>query len=278
MVNEFLSRLRANEQAGQPLVWLDAEDYASAVLTNGRPLPWCNSTEFVSTYGRLQTLLKPGVAPLNVGSFLAAWLQNNPAALMNMSGKKRVRYAVKRLLGTEEPRALIQEIVSALCDTLDEPVVLVLPPNDTLINWANQVANQAESAELTDIDIDTASVYLADFLRIFSGLDVAGVLVQMPNGMQVNAESLELYSPIINVAKHYHWAVGLECSAGATVDESVQFLISDTAQSCPTGVAHGESFWSSGSTNFESPNFFYARVPAELAPEAVLARLTGLKG
>jgi hypothetical protein len=68
-------------------------------VRNGKPFPWSNPTEFVSSYGQLQSLLKPGVALVNQGIFLKAWLDANPAALNEMSGKKCVRFAIKKLLG-----------------------------------------------------------------------------------------------------------------------------------------------------------------------------------
>jgi hypothetical protein len=175
----------------------------------------------------------------------------------------------------EGHRQVIREIVSALCESRSEPVVLVLPPNGDLINWANNRANGAEPVEVTEIDVDTVSVYLADFMRTFSGLDIAGVLVELPQGTDINAELLDLYSPIVNVSKHYHWALGMAVS-GARVDDSeqlLQFVVSDGASTGLTGLVQSEAFWQGEATNWQQPHFVYATVPPDMEPEQVLERL-----
>jgi hypothetical protein len=280
MANELLDAIEAGIASQKPLVWLEAEAYGAEVVRNGKPFPWTSPTEFVSSYGQLQSLLKPGVAPVNLDNFLKAWLDANPAALSEMSGKKRVRVAIKRLLGMDGPRAIIREIVSALCESVSQPVVLVLPTNGELINWANQKANAAEPKDLTDIDIDSVSVYLADFLRAFSGLNVAAVLVQLPEGTDINPELLDLYSPIINVARHYHWAMGIQVSAApvSDPDEVLQYVIADTLQSCATGVVHSDAFWNGEPAKWLAPGFVYAHVAENMEPDLVLARLTALRG
>jgi hypothetical protein len=279
MANQLLDAIQHGVTVNKPLVWLEAETYGAEVVRNSKPFPWTNPTEFVSSYGQLQSLLKADVAPVHLGRFLGAWLAANPAALTQMSGKKRVRFAIKRLLGMDTQRQVIREIVGALCDSLSQPVVLVLPPNGDMINWANNSANGAEPVELTEIDIDSVSVYLADFLRAFSGLEVAGVLVQLPQGTTINPELLDLYSPVINVARHYHWAMGMQV-AGADVsdpDDLLQYVIADTVQSCTTGIVQAPSFWELGVAEWNTPNFVYAEVPADLQPELVLERLAALR-
>lgn len=278
MANPLMDAIAEGNAIGKPLVWLDAEAYGEAVVLNGRVFPWTNPTEFVSGYGQLQSLLKPGVAPINLGNFLKAWLAANPMALNEMRGKKRVRFALKRLLGMEEMRAVIRDIVSALCLSVSQPVVLVLPPNGELINWANQQANGAEPQALTEIDIDSVSVYLADFLRAFSGLGVAGVLVQLPDGTAVNPELLDLYSPIINVSTNYHWALGMQVTQPAEVrdpDEVLGFVISEGAAA--GGQVLGSDFWHAGSFNKLEQGFYFSRVDASLEPEIVLEHLAALK-
>lgn len=280
MVNKLIDAVEAGLTANRPLVWLEAEAYGAEVVRNGKPFPWNNPTEFVSSYGQLQSLLKPDVAPVNLDNFLRAWLDANPVALNEMGGKKRVRFAIKRLLGMDGPRTIIREIVSALCQSVSQPIVLVLPRNGELINWANQKANGAGPQELTEIDVDSVSVYLADFLRAFSGLDVAGVLVQLPAGTRICPALLELYSPIINVARHYHWAMGMQVAESSNMsdpDEHLDYVIADSAQACTTGMAQAPSFWDTGTANWRAPGFVFAQVPAQLQPELVLERLATLR-
>lgn len=275
MANALLDAIAQGNDLGKALVWLDAEAYGSRVLLQNQAFPWHNPTEFVSAYTQLQSLLKAQVAPVNLGRFLRSWLAMNPAALAEMGGKKRVRFAIKRLLGNDDQRQLIREIVSALCESRPEPVVLVLPPNGELINWANKQANGADPAALTEIDIDSVSVYLADFMRTFSGLDIAGVLVELPGGSDINPQLLDMYSPIVNVAKHYHWALGMAVAGGTVQDpeQQLQFVVADTASKGVTGLVQSEAFWERGVINWQPPHFVYASVPPDITPELVLERL-----
>jgi hypothetical protein len=278
MANEFLDAIAAGAAGGEPLVWLEAEEYGSRVINNGKPLPWTNPTEFVSKYSQLLNLLKPGAAPVHIGSFLAAWLEANSGVLSEMGGKSRLRYAIRKLLGMEAPRLIIRDIVSALCQSVSQPVMLVFPENGRLVNWANRRANNVPDAGISDIDVDTVSVYLADFMRAFSGLDVAGVLVQLPAGTAVNPGLLELYSPLVNVAKHYHWAFGIKVMNPQEINDSeeqLNFIISDHPGA--SGKVLGESFWQSGECEPAGEGFYYAAVPAQMEPELVLDRLAGLR-
>ena len=279
MANQLMDAIKRGNELGRPLVWLDAEEYGSRVVLNGKSFAWNNPTEFVSDYGQLQSLLQADVAAVHLGRFLRSWLTANPAALAQMSGKKRIRFAIKRLLGMEAQRRVIRDIVSALCESRQEPLVLVLPPNGELINWANNMANGVEEGELTDIDIDSVSVYLADFMRTFSGLDIAGVLVELPAATAVSPDLLALYSPVVNVARHYNWALGMFVSEATVEDpeELLQFVIAQQAAAGVTGLVQGEAFWEGDCADWRPPHFIYSKVPPAMAPELVLDRLTGLR-
>jgi hypothetical protein len=222
-------------------------------------------------------LLKPDVASFPVGEFLSAWLTENSSALDEMSGKKRIRFAIKRLLGMQAPRHTLTEMVNALCQSVSQPLVLVLPPNGELINWANQQANQGEPAKISELDVDSVSVYLADFLRIFAGLNVAGVVVQLPDETSVNPELLALYSPIINVAKHYDWAFGIQVNAPVELNDSdsvLDMVLSDHANA-NSGMLD-EEFWDGSRVKTDS-GFYFGKVDPDLTPEIVLSRLASLK-
>jgi len=281
VTNQLIEAISSAADNGKPLVWLDAEGYCSRVLLNDKTIPWTNTAEVVSIFGQIQGLLKADVAPVHLGNFLRAWLAANTIALAEMRGKKQARFAVKRLLGVEALRQLVHETVSSLCGSLSQSVVLVLPPNRELISWVNHETNGMGFNVITDMDVDSVSVYLADFLRIFSELDVAGVLLQLPEGTAVNPRLLELYSPIINVTRHYKWAFGMEVSAPGEVNDpekQLQYIITDDVQSCSTGLVQTRAFWDTGTVKWEVPHFVYAEVPPGLQPELVLERLASLKG
>lgn len=279
MANLLLDNIAQGIELNKPLLWLDSEAYAAKVMRGQSSFTWTNSTELVTNYSQMQSLLKPGVAPINLMNFFAQWLSENTIALNEMAGKKRIRVAIKRFLGLEQPRKQIREIVSALCATLNEPVVLVLPENGELIKWAHKAANGVEVEELTEIDIDSVSVYLADFLRCFSGLDIAGVLVQVPEQTDITPELLELYSPIINVSKHYHWALGMQVSGQCTIndrEEILDFVINNQDLGCAKAL-NGD-FWDKGEFKPIESGFYFSHIDTNLQPEMVLDRLAQLRG
>jgi len=122
------------------------------------------------------------------------------------------------------------------------------------------------------------SVYLADFLRAFSGLNVAGVVVQLAEGTALNPDLLDLYSPIINVSKHYHWAFGVQVSNPEEINDSddvVDLVISNHAAA--NGQILDAGFWEGAEAAKPENGFYFGEVAAELKPEVVLERLTLFK-
>jgi hypothetical protein len=113
-------------------------------------------------------------------------------------------------------------------------------------------------------------------------MDVVGVMIQLPARTSINQNLLELYSPIINVARHCHWAFGIEVSAPAEVsdpDSLVDFVISEepvTANDVRSGLSLNGTFWN-GTGSPEHIGFYHAAVPADIAPEIILRRISELK-
>lgn len=279
MANLLVDAIEQGIKAEKNLVWLDAEAYGTVVIRDGKPFPWTDPTEFVASYCQLQRWLQPSVVPVHVGRFFNAWLDENGAVRDEMSGKTRARFAIKRFLGLAGPRLVIRAIVGALCDAVSQPVVLVLPTNGTLINWANQAANGTGPVELSDIDIDSVSVYLADFLRTFAGLEVAGVLLQLPTGSKVDPQTLELYSPIINLAKDYHWSFAVQVADPVEVsdpEKKIDLVLSN--HGCARGRFIPKNFWTDGEFDRDHQGVWFAAPHPDLAPELVLERLAQLRG
>lgn len=280
MTGKLLETLVPGPGAAPPL-WLDGEEFASGVMLAGAPWPWTRASEYINQYEKLGNLLRFDVASFPVAPCLSAWLEENPAALLEMRGKQRIRYALKRLLALEGHRHLARDIVTGLADSMVQPLVVELPDSTELLRWAHFAANSVTVDEVSEIDIDTVSVYLADYLRTFSGLDVAGVLVQLPDGSAVNDSLLELYSPLFNVARHYRWAFGIRVAAPqfiAPANFDLDYIITDSgALSCVQGRSLGSDFWDSGALPASAGDFYFAQVPAGMAPELVLERLARLR-
>lgn len=265
MTQALRTHLESAHAHGKTMVCLRGDEFLSSALLNGKPVPWTQATEYVAAYGQLMALLKPDVAVFDVMAFFKAWLEENTHARAEMRGKNRVRFALKKLLAMEDPRELIREIIDGLLATLSQPVFLLLPPNAEFVNWANMHANNTAERQISDFDVDTVSVYLADFLRIFSGLDVAGAIIQLPEGESVGATTAELYSPIINVARHYRWSAGAVAPRPSEVELDqipLDFFFSDTDANA--GLL-GADAWHQDYLPASS-SMVFASVPALLPP------------
>jgi hypothetical protein len=101
--------------------------------------------------------------------------------------------------------------------------------------------------------------------------------VQLPEGQAINPEFLELYSPIINVSKHYHWALGMQVNDPTEINDSnndVDLVISNSTVA--NGHILGTDFWEGSNATKSENGSYYAEVDAKMKPELVLDRLATL--
>ena len=102
--------------------------------------------------------------------------------------------------------------------------------------------------------------------------------MQLPEGQGISPELLELYSPILNVCKHYRWAVGMQIAQDVAVSDPQQaldFIVGNSGDA--TSVAVGNDFWKGGSVPPLDAGFYFSQLGPELNPEQVLDRLALLR-
>ncbi|MGE3774267.1 MAG: hypothetical protein AB7I32_15180, partial [Gammaproteobacteria bacterium] len=106
-----------------------------------------------------------------------------------------------------------------------------------------------------------------------------GLLLEETAGAEpACAEELEWYRPVVNVAAHYRWDLGLRLpEASDFVGEAtpMDFVIAPRAIA---GAVYGDvlspAFWDGAAPDpAAASRFHYASVPATAVPERVLARL-----
>ena len=258
------------EQSGQPLRWLDWVDYGQKVILNGKEVPWGDPTALVQFFGQGAALLKLGVSDLNLGDYFDWWLQDNPPALEAMQGKKRIGFALKTLLGNPSLRASLKEIVGSLAAASNTPLILSIPSPRQLLPWAHDKANGTETETVDDVVVDSATVYLADFLREFSDSGIAGIHIREQNAEDFGSTLSSLYKPLNNIADAYRWTVGLdldECQATDLDDFDIVICKRPVTANL---IAHPlpDSFWETGKG--EPGAFLYGKVPVDAIPERVL--------
>ena len=267
--------------SGRPALWLDYTDYAGHLLAGGA-IPWLDVAAFVAWQRKAQSLLKSDVAALPLAPAIDAWLSSHDALREAMAEKSRAVFPLRTLLADEALRAHLLELTQSLRAGSGElPLALVLPSPRAWVALAYQQA-RGESVEVGEDEADSASVYIADFLRVFDKAGVNVLLLQEAAGYAPTvAQDLLCYQSVINVAAHYRWEMGLrivnaeQYSGG--LPEGCSFAIaSRVLDGVRTGVSLGEDFWKSAPAP-TGAEFFHARIPADAQPESVLERLAVLR-
>jgi hypothetical protein len=278
-MSRLLDRVTSAPAAG--LLWLDATNYASALLANGAP-PWLDVAATLAWQRKAQGLLRSDVVTLPIAVVIDAWLAQNAALRTAMAAKSRLLAPLKTLLADESLRAHLTEMVRGMRAGFGDAVLALLVPSPRYwpaIAYAQAFGDDAP-AEVTADDADAASVYIADFLRSFGEAGVDALLLEeIETSVPSCDDDLSCYGAVINVARNYRWDLGLlQPQAGDYDAAPVDFVIAPEKQrGAPIAALRlSTAFWSEGST--AAAPLRYVSVPASgLQPEVVLDRLSGLR-
>ena len=268
-----------------PRLWINFNAYAKKLLLSEGENPWTTPASYMSFYGQAHGLVKADVAVLDVWDLYQHWMQEDKDALESMVTKRRVTAPVKKMLEAFAPRELLAEVITAVSNNYNGsiPIVLVIPSPRALVVKAYQAANDGD-IEPDEMNVDTAAMYLADYLRYFSETDLSGVLLMEDESlMPLNSEELSWYQPVFNVTKHYRWAVGVHLPTeieNFVLPEGVNFSIvpeqSDLGDSS-LGIDISASLWEQGNVDEISTGFYYLSIPEASKPELVLETLSSIK-
>jgi hypothetical protein len=270
--------------AAAPFVWLDDTAYVARLLAGGR-IPWLDAAEVVALRRKASSLLRTSVTVLPVGAVVDACLGADAGLRDSMATKKRAIGPLRVLLADAAVRAKLFEVTRALRSSFPAvPFVLAVPsPRAWVMDAYRHAFGEAASVEVAAEETDSGAVYVAEFLRAFGELDISGLLLEEHGGAEPrSAAEIAWYKPVINVAAHYRWDLGLQLTdaAGFTGPlENVAFAIAP--QPLPgaiIGVTTPQAFWT-GSTLTPVPTggFRFAQIPADGVPEQVLDRLAILR-
>lgn len=270
--------------ATRPLLWLDDSAYAERLLAAGKT-PWHDAAEYLAYRRKSVGLLKPDFISLPIKNFAEAWVAAQPALHAAMKAKTRAIAPLRSLLADEALRAHLVSVLKGLRAAFaNDLLVLSLPSPRAWVRQAYQLAFGAEAEiEVGADEADSAAVYVAEFLRSFgeSGVD-ALLLEESADAEPVSAEELDWYQPVMNIAGHYRWDVGVRLPTAEKFSgeaSALQFVIAPRAiAGTVNGLALGDAFWN-GAAAAPAPagGFRYARVPKDAVPEQVLERLAALR-
>lgn len=268
-------------------IWLKSFAYTKRLLLGESGNPWESAGKYTAYFSQAQGLLKPDVAVLEVGEFFDAWLQCNPTVRMELLGKPKLSYPLRKLLEQAQPRELLTEIIEAVLAQLRSQVPLVLSmPSPG--NWLHRVSLAAGRDDLVlDADsIEDSAMYMADLARAVSGCSVGGLLLEeVCSGINPDPSDLELYRPLINVAKHYRWPLALRSGNGGLVDNPAlqDFAVVIGAGNLPgaaraRGIDVSTMVWAEEPVPELAPGqFYFIDIPEDATPELVLENLATLR-
>lgn len=274
----------AGSVRGQPLVWLDHFAYSARLLAAG-VIPWLDTAACIAYYRKAHALLRPGVAVIPLEEFFDAWLTAHPEALAEMRAKRRAGLVTKALLAFAEPRAVLTEITRAVRQSFPaSPLALAMPSPRRWLAWASALAGSPVdvTADVSGDDVESAAVWVAGFLRTFADARVDVLLLDETLGCgPASPEELSWYQPVVNVAKHYRWDVGLnflDAAFAPAAADGIDFYITRSVRGPLTGVALDEAFWAGqAAPALSDSEFYFARVPRDAVPERVMERLATLR-
>lgn len=267
--------------AARAALWLDYADYAGALLAGGS-VPWLDASALIAWQRKAQGLLRSDVVELPLGAVAAAWLAAHAPLREAMRAKRRAVFPLRTLLADEAWRAHLAELAGGLrASFAAQPLALACPSPRRWLLDAYQAAH-GEAPEIDDDEVESAAVYLADFLRCFGETGVDLLLLQESDASEPGeAAALAAYQPVLNVAAHYRWSAGLSAPAGryAGGEAPLDFVVAPqpavaryAAQLVPA------AYWSGGEAPPCPPGGFrYAGIPGDAQPEAVLQRLAALR-
>ncbi len=251
---------------GRPLL-LEHSGYGTAVLRQGRPIPWTDLAELTGYFGQLNGLLDPDAIWLDVAALYSAHLGAREDLVQAMGSRARTGYAMRTLLADDEGIDLVLRTASTLGAAARRPVVLAVP---SPARWLARAHEDARTPlEAVDEDgADKASMYLAEWLGRLGSLTVALLLLETGGDQATpvtTGEDLEGYASITNVADHFGWSVAMRRQEALAVREGEPQI----------GLVP-ESFWLEGA-QVPDGAALVATIPAAASPERVLEQVTLLR-
>jgi len=279
---DLLASLDTPPSGRATAIWFDSLAYCREKLLSGAPFPWGSPGELTALAGKAQGMFRSDALLLDLGDLYAERAAASNELRAAMGARSRPGYPLRTLLGDERARTIAREAVTAIAaGSGATPVVLSIPSPAC---WLRVTAEQAgQEPGPPDPDrADTAAMYIADLLRIFTGAGVDGLLLDegpAPPGGLIHPEA---YRSILNVADHYQWPVLISCGTAPAWPHGAVSGVTGWIGSAPpsqaagrTGIFAGAEFWA-GAEPPSGADLLLAVVPAGADPSTVMQRVRAL--
>lgn len=275
------------------ITFLDFIDYANHLLNKENNDLFLKPEVFISVFTQAERLLQPDLLNIHVNPFYQTYLEKENDLLQSLKNK-RIHIAFKNILAQQQPKNVLSEIVNALKSLSNKPIVLTI---DSPQKWLLQVQETVSESKLSNFSLDDferASMYMAELLRAFSTLGISAIVLSETNEIPFSLEELlNSYQPIINVANHYKWRLGIHLESTsidiAVVNDKVDFYLNQSLgieelspfweKGLSVGGGLNREFWKGNLQQKIEPNrgLLYGKIPADAEPETVLAQLKALQ-
>lgn len=253
-------------RSGRPrAVILDHLDYSQAVILQNRQIPWDDPMAYANFVGQGQSLLKPDIAILHLDRFYAREVESKERLRFDMSAKKRTGYALRTLLADGEVLDRAWALANTLTQTQSEPVVLQVPSPWRWLLTTHGLSGKADLEGLDADDAENASMFVADWIRNFSELPLAGVLLDDRTAEGEDHPvivELDVYSPIINVTENYGWTLGMRR------EDTVDLWNVE-----PEGRVLEAGYWIGETSPPPAAELIFSELPPTAVPEEVMSRV-----
>lgn len=260
-----LKTLVAAPPSGRPRpLLINDEDYSTAVIRQGAPIPWTDTALAAGHFGQVRGLLDPDSHWIDVRRLMAAHLAARPELVEAMGARSRTGYPLRTVLGDGALLESLLEVLGTVSHTTRRGLVLYTPSPAAWLSWAHQIAGNPIDAVDPD-RADSASMYVAEWLGRLGELTVALVLLDARGTPCKTAERLDGYTSIANVAGHFDWSVALWHDGGI-----------DTAAGDPEIVVIPEQFWTA-TAELPEGEVLLTTIPDSAQPEHVLDQLATLR-
>jgi hypothetical protein len=287
-MSRLLASLDAPPSGRACPTWFDAAAYGRARLLGGGDVPWDSPADLSSFYAKIGSMFGSDAILVDVADMFTQRVAADQRLQAAMAARSRPGYALRTLLGDEQARGTAAEAVRVLAATSGSvPLVLTVPaPGRWLVAAARQAGSDLEPPDAGPPDsgqAETAAMYSADFLRLFAGTGVDGLLLRegrVPAGELIHPEA---YRPVLNVADHYEWPVLIQTDAAAAWPHGPVPDVAVWLGSAGPGEAAGRwgivadaDFWD-GVGPPAGADLVLAPVPAAADPEDVMKRVRALE-
>jgi len=263
------------------LLWIDFDRYAWRVFA-GAPDDWYRDPVRFAA----MTLQAHGVVGSDIVSFdicapFLDALTGDPSTAAAVDGLEPAA-AVQTLLEAEAPRRFVREVLDALAHRLAGKADLALKlrsPRDLLL-----ACGAPADAEPDFGDLDDVAVALANFVRGYAERPVQVLQVAASDARGISPDEAEALDPLLRAADYYGWgaAVSLDGAADADPPDLAADLLlvgghlTAGGGRLPVGGGLDAAFWR-GQAEPTDWAVCYGVIPDDVTPEAVIARLDGLR-